>query len=220
MRRAAAALALWGAAAAGAGAGPLPCPGTGITVEADPALAPRICRVASETAERLSRCGLPLSGPVEIRVVAALPEACTGLYHCGARRIDLLTPDALAEARRADSAFAVIPDDAYFDSILAHETAHAAHDAVPCPFGACEVTGEYVAYSTQLASLPEAARAAFLAASGVTSATRADLSLVLLKLDPARFDASAHLHLAARPDPCEYLAAIGRGDILLDRERP
>jgi hypothetical protein len=220
MRRAAAALALWAAAAAPAAAEPLPCPGTGITVEADPAIAPRICRVASATAERLSRCGLPLSGPVEIRVVAALPEACTGLYHCGARRIDLLAPDALAGARRADSAFAAIPTEPYFDSILAHETAHAAHDAAPCPFGTCEVTGEYVAYATQIAALPGEARTAFLAAVGITHATRADLSLVLLKLDPARFAASAHLHLAARPDPCGYLAVIGRGAIVLDRERP
>ncbi|RDC71077.1 hypothetical protein DLJ49_16240 [Rhodovulum sp. 12E13] len=220
MRGAAAALALWAAAAAAAGAEPRPCPGTGITVEADPALAPRICRVASETAERLSRCGLPLSGPVEIRVVAALPEACTGLYHCGARRIDVLAPGALETARRSDTAFATIPAPAYFDSLIAHEIAHAAHDAVPCPFGTCEVTGEYVAYTAQIAALPEADRAAFLAAAGVAAANRADLSLVLLKLDPARFAASAVRHLDARGDPCAYLAAIGRGDIVLDRQRP
>lgn len=223
MRPLAAALALCACAAS---AEPLlsetrTCPGTGIAVAgADPALAARICRVASTTAERLSRCGLPLGGPVAIAVVPALPEGCAGLYHCGERRIEVLAPAALAAARRPDTPFAAIPEAGYFDSLVAHELAHAAHDAVPCPFGSCEVTGEYVAYTAQIAALPEADRAAFLAAAGVGAATRADLSLVLLKLDPARFAASAVRHLDARPDPCAYLAAIGRGEIVLDRERP
>ena len=220
MKTAAAALALWAVAAA-APADPRPCPGTGITVDAArPELAARVCAVAAETAERLARCGMPLGGPVEIRVVGALPGQCRGLYHCGERRIELLAPDALAAARHPDSPFAAIPTPAYFESLVAHELAHAAHDGVPCPFGSCEVTGEYVAYTTQIAALPDAARAAFLAAAGGKPARRADLSLVLLKLAPGRFAATAARHLAARPDPCAYLAAIGRGEIVLDRERP
>jgi hypothetical protein len=223
MRALAAALALCACAAAATPvlSQPRTCPGTGISVEgADSGLAARICRVASATAERLSRCGLPLDGPVKIAVVSALPEGCTGLYHCGARQIEVLAPAALAPARRADTAFAAIPEARYFDGIVAHEIAHAAHDAVPCPFGSCEVTGEYVAYTAQIATLPPADRAAFLAAAGVGAASRDDLSLVLLKLDPARFAASAVRHLDARPDACAYLAAIGQGDIVLDRERP
>jgi hypothetical protein len=221
--RAAAALALCTAAASAtaAAADPRPCPGSGITVDAaPPALAARVCTVAAATAGRLARCGLPLGGPVEIRVVGTLPGQCRGLYHCGERRIEVLAPDALAAARRTESPFAAIPTAAYFDSLVAHELAHAAHDAVPCPFGSCEVTGEYVAYTTQIAALPDDARAAFLAAAGGEAARRADLSLMLLKLAPGRFAATAARHLASRPEPCAYLGAIGRGEIVLDRERP
>jgi len=220
MRRAALALAL-AAAGAGAAAEPLPCSGSGISVEAQaPALAERICRIAVDTAAFLSRCGLPLGGAVEIRVVPTLPEGCTGLYHCGEGYIEVTDPASLAGHRAPDTRFAAIPTAAYFDSIVAHEIAHAAMDAVPCPFGTCEVTEEYVAYATQIATLPEAARTAFFAAEEVGPARRADLSLALLKLAPDLFAAKAARHFAERPDSCGYLATIGRGEIVLDRERP
>jgi hypothetical protein len=92
---------------------------------------------------------------------------------------------------------------------------------VTCPFGSCEVTGEYVAYATQITALPEGPRRAFLdAALDGSPAGRDDLSLVMLKLSPTRFAAAAATHLAAQDDPCATLEAIARGDLLFDRERP
>jgi hypothetical protein len=90
--------------AAAAHAAPTRCPGGEITVDApEPAQAERICRAAEAAATRLSRCGLPLPGPVEIVLGASLPAGCMGLYHCGEGRIDLLTPEAFAASRSAEA---------------------------------------------------------------------------------------------------------------------
>jgi hypothetical protein len=219
---AAAALTAAALAAGAAPAAPTTCPGGRITVDApEPGLAARICRVAEATAAGLARCGLPLPGRVEISVGADLAEGCMGVFHCGEGRIELRAPKSFAAARSPDGPFATLPERAYYDSVVAHEIAHAAHDAVPCPFGTCEVTGEYVAYASQIATLPEAARRDFLAAAlDGGPAGRADLSLVMLKLSPTRFAAAAATHLAAQDDSCATIEAIARGDLLFDRERP
>jgi hypothetical protein len=182
-----------------------------------------ICTLATRVTEQLASCSLSVPTPVTIAVVPGFDDECLGLYHCGMGRIEILSPSAYLPLR-ADgraTAFAAVSDEAFFESIIRHELAHAALDSMPCPFGSCLVNQEYVAYTMQVRFLPEADRIAFEAAIAHDGrVTRDMLSVLMLMMAPETFARQAWLHLSAREDPCGFIGQIARGEVLLDFEHP
>ena len=199
------------------------CPDPRITVPAeDSALADRICDSAAAALERLASCNVTLTRPIEIGLSETLGEHCVGIYHCGEDRIELLAPDRLAEVSEGDGFFQDIPVDRYWDSLVVHELAHAAYDEVPCPFGICLATSEYVARAMQIYSLSPEDRAAFEAAAESDGAKVSwdAINAVMALLAPLQFAADAWAHFNQRPDPCGHMALIMQGSIIFDREMP
>jgi hypothetical protein len=188
----------------------------------DPALAERTCRSAETARARLLSCGIAIETPVDIDVVGEVTGAfgaCLGLYHCGENRFEILDPAAMALAREADSAFAGVSDDAFWESVLVHELTHAAYDRVTCPFSSCVATSEFAAYAMQVLSLPPEDQARF--GETVTLSTEpssAAISEMIYFMAPDKFAKIAWLHFKAQPDPCGYLERIMDGEIFFDRE--
>ena len=146
---------------------------------------------------------------------------CMGVYHCGENRIEILSPTAIARFRREERAFDSIPIQSYFDSILAHEFAHAAFDAVPCPYPDCPLTSEYVAYAMQVYSFTPADRKVFEADVAMEKkVSRYDLSLVGLRFAPDQFARDVWAHFSQREDGCSYVADMMQANFYLDIERP
>ncbi len=198
------------------------CAGADIRVDTQQAaVAEMVCRSADRAGTLFSACNLPaLSDPVEVRVVEELLQGCVAVYHCGEGVIEVLDPSTMQQVRDPEGAFAFLSLDAYFESAIVHELAHAALDGAPCPFDACLVADEYVAYAMQVQSLPKAARAEFAASAKSDSPTsRDDLSAVLLHLSPHEFARKVWSHLSRHDDPCNFISQIVDGTVLLDRER-
>ncbi len=194
------------------------CEGTPVSVSAPPAQTERLCRAVQAALPQLAACGLALETPVSITLADSLPGDCLGLYHCGEDRIELVSPEALSGQRRADGVFASLPDDRYFDSIVAHELAHAAHDARPCPSGLCLATSEYLAYNFQILGLTPEDRARVEATLDMRSPVSHDaVNAMILLFAPDAFAARAWAHLNQRADPCAYLRHVAAGDFTFDR---
>ncbi|MDG4649814.1 hypothetical protein P6F26_15320 [Roseibacterium sp. SDUM158017] len=215
------AIALTGAGALAAQ--PLACPGGRVFTENAGAEAGRVCEAAARATEQLETCSLTVPAPVTIAMVDALEDDCLGVYHCGERRIEILSQASYTELRAigAASAFASISDDAFFEGVIRHELAHAALDDLPCPFGSCLAAQEYVAYTMQVFFLPEADRAAFEATSTVEGRVPRDaISRMILLMAPNVFAQRAFQHLMQREDPCAFIGQVARGEVLLDYEHP
>jgi hypothetical protein len=202
---------------------PYACPGGRLLVENAEEHAPLICALSERATAQLASCNLTVPGPVTIAMADDLGEHCVGIYHCGQGRIEIMAPEVYTELRagNARSAFAALPDDVFFESVIRHELAHAALQDMPCPFPACPVGQEYIAYTMQVMFLPEADRAAFEAAAPDEGAvSRDDLSHVMLLMAPDTFARRAWQHLNQQSDTCAFIGQIARAEVLLDRERP
>ena len=116
-------------AAAGALADPAACSDPMLAVDApDPAIAERVCTAAMAAKAQLATCGLTQRRAVSMEIVPQIDgpsDTCVGLYHCGADRISLVPPSAVAEIMPTDSVFATLDPEVYYDSLIVHELAHA-----------------------------------------------------------------------------------------------
>lgn len=205
------------------GAEPLACPGGRVFTENAGEDADLICSLAARATEQLATCNLTVPAPVTIAVIPELQDQCLGLYHCGQGRIEILAPGEYAplRAKGKASAFAPVSDEAFFESVIRHELAHAALDDMPCPFDSCVASQEYVAYTMQVRFLPETDRIAFEDATEHEGPVSRDmLSGIMLMMAPDVFARRAWLHLKEREDPCGFIGQIARGEVLLDYEHP
>ncbi|NNE81467.1 MAG: hypothetical protein HKN18_14465 [Silicimonas sp.] len=188
----------------------------------DVATQTRVCTAASDARKSLKQCGVSLDRNIEIEIVKAFDaqyNACLGLYHCGEDRIEILAPAELSAARDRDGPFELISDDAYWDSILAHELTHAAYDTIECPFSNCIVTSEYASYAMQVFSMPEDQRDLFGQTVTLRSKPSYDaITEVMLFLAPGHFAKIAWLHFQDREQPCGYMRMVMEGQIFFDRE--
>lgn len=202
----------------------LSCDGLPLTVSgSDAALAEQTCRAAERILPLIAECGVVLSQSQDIEIREVIPESfnCMGIYHCGENSIEILSPRAIEGLRREDSAFSAVPTGVYFESVLAHELAHAAYDAVPCPFADCVVTSEYVAYAMQVYSLPPPERSLFEADVAMEDrVSRYEISSIGLLMAPDQFARNVWAHFSQREDGCAYVAEMMGANFYLDTERP
>ena len=182
----------------------------------------RACGVAVDARAKLASCGVVIENPVLVELTDTMEDApmdCLGFYHCGENRIEILLPKAMSKARSSQSAFALVSDDAYWDSVLVHELAHSVYDTVFCPFPDCAMTAEYVGYNMQVLLLPEDQQNLFgqnVRLKG--EPTHEKISSMLYYLAPERFAKYAWLHFQARPNLCRYMRSIMQGDVYFDSE--
>ena len=189
----------------------------------DAALTQQVCSIAQQAAEQLVACNIQISDSrhVRIEVMTEMPEACLGLYHCGKDIIQIPTPDTMQSMRKADSSLSHVSRQRFFRSILTHELAHAAFDEQPCPFESCITASEYIAYTMQIMSLPDADIAILEAGLDMDKkVSRDSLNPVTLYMNPDIFLSWAWIHLQQRPDPCAYIGDVMAGRIRMDYERP
>lgn len=105
-----------------AGAGTFQCRDSLIEVVGkDAGTLERVCRVATSSIGRLAQCGVSLDTRIEIEVkdvIEAGSASCLGLYHWGEGKIELLAPEDMSSKRIDSGTFALISDEAYWDSIV------------------------------------------------------------------------------------------------------
>ncbi len=195
------------------------CPGAaGITVEAEStALTERACDAAASALEMLQPCGLNVPPGLQISVVDALETphtACLADYDCDLNRIRVLSPAALEPLAETGSAFSIIPQDVLFDSLVAHEMAHALLEEASAPEELPMLSHEFIAYSTQIASMPDIHRERFLAtdAASVDGPTETLVNPFILMMAPDLFAAAAYRQLSPEKDLCSWVDRLLTGE--------
>jgi hypothetical protein len=201
------------------------CDGVDVSVIASNAEDARLtCAAAARARALFETCNVPtITRPLTIEVIEdtdAIDAGCFGLYHCGQDRIEVLAPATMADKRQKDGFLATLPGDRFFQSIVAHELTHAAIEDAPCPFTACLIGNEYVAYVMQIMSWTQEQRRRLAAHAGLDrQISRDELNPALYFLAPERFAVKAWMHFTQRDDPCGFLGQVVDGTVLLDRER-
>ncbi|MGI9394403.1 MAG: hypothetical protein ACR2OY_07135 [Boseongicola sp.] len=202
--------------------GSLQCEGHEVSVEfQDREFAELACEVVDEAEELFAKCGeLGFPDRLNIRIVPELPQDCVAMYHCGKSAIDVLAPPFMTAKRDPEGAFAFLSLREYFRSVLVHELAHAATDAVECPIQSCVASDEYVAYALQVMSMSRAAQHEFAARSGFERrVSRDELSQIILLMAPNLFAQKVWAHLSQRDDQCGFIGQLADRTVVLDRER-
>ena len=102
-----------------------------------------------------------------------------------------------------------------------HELTHAAIEDAPCPFAACLVGNEYVAYVMQIMSLTPGQRRRLEGRTDLVGRriSRDELTSIMYFMAPDRFAVKAWMHFTQRDDPCGFLGQVVDGTVMLDRER-
>lgn len=205
----------------GATGAPFQCEGGRFSVEADnPDLAQQVCTSAEASLNTLRSCNIPLNRQITIELTDTLKPGCMGVYHCGKDRIELLRPDVMEEVRTKSGSLTFVEINTYFQSVLAHELAHAAYETVPCPFDNCLATNEYLAHTMQVMSLPPEDIATLEAQLDMqTNVPKDGINGFIYMMAPDAFLRKSWVHLQQRPDPCAYIEQIMEGRIYMDHER-
>ncbi|MBF9058476.1 hypothetical protein HKCCSP123_04710 [Rhodobacterales bacterium HKCCSP123] len=196
------------------------CPGGTVLVQGGGERAEDICEAAAEARAQLASCNLPVTQAVTVEVTLGLSGGCYGLYHCDDDLIQLLPLSAYSGflSGHPDSPFGHLDPEAFFNSVLRHELAHAALDVMPCPYDGCPATQEFVAYAMQIRFLSEAERAPFdrFATETGGPVTSDSLNVLVLMMSPETFLRNAHAYLSQQEDPCGLISEIVEGDVLFD----
>ncbi len=200
----------------------LVCPNGVVTVLADePELANRICRTSDRAISLFAECGFKLADPVQIETKAKIDPECFGIFHCDKRSIEILAPAAMEALREADSLFAPISAESYFDSVVVHELAHALYDGAPCPYENCRATSEYFAYSYQLMSFNDQERALIEQGLDMDRPIAKDyINGVLAVMSPDAFAKRVWRHFNQSENQCSSLGGILSGAVIFDYDYP
>jgi hypothetical protein len=213
-------LALCGMVGGGALAEPRPCADPMLMIDApsDPMMN-RVCTAAMEAKDLLAQCDLAQHRPVVIEIrdrIEGAVEHCAGLYECGSDRVVLIPPDGVAALMPEESIFAPIPTDAYFDSLVVHELAHAFMDQVECAHEPCDAAKEYVAYALQVAILSEAHQRLIEEFRSIDRPVDiARLNDFLLYMKPDVFAAHVWAHFDTPGNGCGFVGDLVSGRVRL-----
>lgn len=179
-----------------------------------------VCAAVTNAETIFKRCALPpLHDPIHIRVVQDMRPGCFGLYHCGENLIEVLAPPILRQRRGQTGVFAHLNTDAYFQTLIVHELAHAVTSGMPCPFDGCIVGPEYVAYVMQVMALDPADLTTFEKNMDMRDPISIEgLNPFILMLDPDRFAQKVWAHHRQQDNPCGLIYQLVVGDVFLDFE--
>lgn len=187
-----------------AGAEALACPTAGVTVShPDPRVAAALCDAVADTVAFMTAHGFERKTPVRIRVVDRITHShlvsTLGAFNARDREIEILSYDAALAFLPDRPPFGVPMNPDLYRSFLVHEVAHAvAHPNFTARPTLASM--EYIAYTVQIATMPEPLRRQVLAGVDTEAFGRpAEIGDQLLMFDPARFAVKSYLHFI-RPE--------------------
>ena len=174
------------------------------------------CAGAEQAMRFLGSLGLDVSGEVNIQVLPELPksmwQSAAGYYIPSERRIVILT---YAAFREFESWFEVPIDAALYRSLIAHEVAHLISDDNFWMDSPTLHAHEYIAYVTQLVTMPAELRERVLEAMpGQAYERDAHMNTMVYMLNPMRFGVGVYRHYLEQRDGADYIRAVLRGEVL------
>lgn len=177
-----------------------------------------VCQGAADAIRFLAAQGLKTSGHIEVLVVDTLPYSTSsstyGGYVHSELRAYLLRSSKIAERR---TVFNLPFERGLYQSLAAHEVAHAiaaSNFRVPNPQIEAE---EYIAYVTMYATMPERYRnALFEQFRGERFENEIQINTFSYLLDPFRFGILAYKHFMKLDNKGDFLQRVLAGRALLE----
>jgi len=193
------------------------CPGTRVSVLADVGdEVDEVCKTIDTTFLFLTSQGLDTRAPLEIRMVDTLPPQCDrrsfACYDCRTRCIHMLKA---LQCLKLDFTAEVPMTTALCRSVLSHEIAHAVADANFLVDKPSRLAHEYIAYITQLSTMPAGMRQQVLERFPGNGFSNADeMSVDYYLLDPTRFGVQAYRHFMKPGNGKAFVGKLLAGKVL------
>ena len=192
------------------------CDGLDVTVRApSQSLALSVCGTVQRTLTLLEQCGLQLSDPIVIAILDDLPifgDNCFGYYGCDSNRISLRSPTSIANVGSQSALYSGLDPMVVFDSLVAHEVAHAAFAQSTREESASLANHEYVAYAVQMWSLPPLVRDKIVPSFGQDEPVEAvRLNELVAVMAPDKFAALAWQHFNEPDHGCDFVQNLATG---------
>lgn len=204
---------------------PLHCGSERITIEAGSAeLGDRICRAALLASEQVRACGFEIESDIRITVVPKItglngnPLAC---FKPGSQGIEVLDPKATVRAVSSKSAYALLPVDDLYDSLIVHEMTHAIFVPDGKKTAQTFVSQEYIASAFQFSSMDPDVRSILLDRFPRTRPVALDeLNPFIAAVAPVRFGVNAWRHFAQPGNGCDMVRRITKGEVVFSASEP
>lgn len=175
-----------------------------------------ICLAAGDALDFLRDCGLRLPGDLQIEVANEGIEVggleVFGCFDAETDKIRLLDLERCAKAAAVNKAYAALPANQFYKSIVAHEVAHRVFRSNLGNRTIPRAGHEYVAYAVQITQMPETVRRQFLAP--IKRSPPSDLRRfadMLLLMAPEAFAAMSYDHFSAPGNGCKLLRDLLMG---------
>jgi hypothetical protein len=165
----------------------------------------------------LGRCDdLDLGRPITVRVVDSLPAECPtdalGYFNPRDRTVTIPTYPACVALTEPDGRLGRRMSPELYDSLIAHELAHAIVSGCKPVEQMSRAVREYLANAIQFSAMESALRADILARYAHPDPVRfEELSALYLDLAPARFAVKSYLHFQTLDDPCAFIDDLIEG---------
>ncbi|GGE57715.1 DUF6639 family protein [Actibacterium pelagium] len=201
---------------------PLLCDDPALSVStADATTRDLTCTAASDARKAVEICGLSQTQPIEIKIVDSPIHNigdCLAVFDCNQSQILVIDPDLLRGHLEPGDAYAALPNNVVFRSLLTHELAHALVHQSSEGRNIAPVDHEYIASALELVALSPTHRKTLLDAGGVEPPVSADLiDIFIYGIAPRRFAATAYLFFEA--NGCETIEGIIDGSSSFQVER-
>ncbi|TXL67057.1 DUF6639 family protein [Zeimonas arvi] len=195
------------------------CAGTSVSARApDRETAMHACEAAAAATRFLSGMGLDVSAPIELRIVAALPDGVgASAIGCFVREQRTAWVLIESECRNPAAVFELPMSKALHRSVVAHEIGHAIAGANFSVARPEPVAQEYIAYVTQLATMPPELRNRVLERYPRSSSEGpGHLNGPVYLMDPSRFAAIAWRHHLGPDGGAAFIRRVLDGRALAD----
>jgi len=190
------------------------CPESPVHVSTlDSRTLPAICESAGAALRFLAECGLTSSQPLSIQMVDLLsnpsPDAALASFEAETGRIEILSFEKGGLLLRDGKMFRIPADRSLYLSLVAHEVAHSIVHRQTTEKPLSRATHEYIAYVTQLATLPDAVRQSVLSRFRQQAFThRQEITDLLWAMDPEVFAVKSYRHFIDPENGCSFLATL------------
>ncbi len=179
--------------------------------------AEQACDAVRRAVAFLDANGLQCDRLVHVKLVTELPadRAREGMLACYSHLDDAVHVLTLSSCQGVEDPFGLKTDPVLYQGVIAHEVAHA---VAACNFAVAQpssVAQEYIAYVTQLATLPADRRKDILSRfPGGDFRPDAASNAMLLRVDPGRFAARAYRHFVQPENGAAFLRRVISGGAL------
>ena len=179
------------------------------------------CAGAIDAISFLEANGFRSGGPINIHMIGRIPEEILadafGYFDNRTERIHVQSFSAYQGAVQGLEMFGLPMDQVLYQSIVIHEVAHliARHNfTMKSPSRAAE---EYIAYVTQLATMPPGLRGRILAKfTGEGFRTSTQINSLIYMFSPEKFAVGAYRHFVRAENGAAFFRRLLTGEIQLD----